>query len=261
MKNQPPRILDYQKKLPIIELYPCLQGEGRRRGTPSFSIRTTGCTHRCYFGENGSWCDTWYSSIHPIKGKFNFDDILHLINQNLQIKDIMITGGSPTMHPTIINEISHIAKEHNLFITLETEGSHFVETCYPLDLISLSPKLTNSIPLTGLKTPRGKIVDQKFINQHNKYRLNIKAMKSLIEYHHDYQIKFVSDGSNNNLNEIKYFQKRLSIPNHKIYLMPAGKARKEIIKQYPILIEAALKEGFHFTGRDHIIAYDDKNGV
>ncbi len=35
----------------IIELYPCIQSEGSRAGFPTIAIRTTGCTHRCYFGE------------------------------------------------------------------------------------------------------------------------------------------------------------------------------------------------------------------
>jgi 7-carboxy-7-deazaguanine synthase len=59
------RITDYNKKLPIVELYTCVQSEGSRAGYPTVAIRTTGCTHRCYFGEGG-WCDSWYtlSLIH-----------------------------------------------------------------------------------------------------------------------------------------------------------------------------------------------------
>jgi len=34
--NSPlPTVTDYHKTLPIIELYPCLQGEGQRRGHPA----------------------------------------------------------------------------------------------------------------------------------------------------------------------------------------------------------------------------------
>ncbi len=69
------RITDYDKILPIIELYRCVQSEGSRFGRPTIAIRTTGCTHRCWFGEGG-WCDSWYSSIHPEKGTFTFNDII-----------------------------------------------------------------------------------------------------------------------------------------------------------------------------------------
>ena len=61
------RIEDYSKNLPIVEIYTAVQSEGSRAGYPTVVIRTTGCTHRCYFGEGG-WCDSWYTSIHPEKG-------------------------------------------------------------------------------------------------------------------------------------------------------------------------------------------------
>ena len=63
------RIEDYNKNLPIVEIYTAVQSEGSRAGYPTVVIRTTGCTHRCYFGEGG-WCDSWYTSIHPEKGKY-----------------------------------------------------------------------------------------------------------------------------------------------------------------------------------------------
>ena len=69
--KKPGRITDYNKKLPLLEIYPCIQSEGSRQGRPTIAIRTTGCTHRCWFGEGG-WCDSWYTSIHPEKGIYNF---------------------------------------------------------------------------------------------------------------------------------------------------------------------------------------------
>ena len=60
MTSPSKRITDYNKTLPIIELYRCVQSEGSRFGRPTIAVRTTGCTHRCYFGEGG-WCDSWYT--------------------------------------------------------------------------------------------------------------------------------------------------------------------------------------------------------
>ena len=51
------RIQDYDKTLPVLEVYRCVQSEGSRFGRPTIAVRTTGCTHRCYFGEGG-WCDS-----------------------------------------------------------------------------------------------------------------------------------------------------------------------------------------------------------
>ena len=41
------RIEDYNKVLPIVEVYRCVQSEGSRFGRPTIAVRTTGCTHRC----------------------------------------------------------------------------------------------------------------------------------------------------------------------------------------------------------------------
>ena len=254
------RITDYNKVLPIIELYRCVQSEGSRFGRPTIAIRTTGCTHRCYFGEGG-WCDSWYTSIHPEKGTFTFNDIIKIYDENPHISEMMLTGGSPTMHPALVNELTHFAKERDILITIETEGSHFLETDYPIGLISLSPKFMNSIPQIGVLTPQGQEVDVKMEAQHNKFRLNVPAMKKMIEYHTDYHYKPVWDGTDLNLQEIELFRVTLGIPKNKTYIMPAGDNREELIKMYPIVFEMCAEKGYNMTGRDHIIAFDTKRGV
>jgi len=254
------RIEDYNKVLPIVELYRCVQSEGSRFGRPTIAVRTTGCTHRCYFGEGG-WCDSWYTSIHPEKGTFTFNDIIKIYDENPHIKEMMLTGGSPTMHPTLVNELTHFAHERNILITIETEGSHFIATDYPLGLISLSPKFNNSVPVLGVATPQGALVDQKMINQHNKLRLNMEAIKATLDYHTDYHYKPVWDGSQRNLNEIENFRLALHIPKDKTYIMPAGDTREELIHMYPLVFDMCAEKGYNMTGRDHIIAFDTRRGV
>jgi 7-carboxy-7-deazaguanine synthase len=254
------RILDYNKKIQVIEIYPCVQSEGSRQGRPTVAVRTTGCTHRCWFGEGG-WCDSWYTSIHPEKGAFTFNDIIKMYDENPHIKEMMLTGGAPTMHPALVNELTHFANERGILITMETEGSHFVETDFPIGLLSISPKFGNSVPRVGILTPLGKEVDQKFVDQHNKYRLNIPEIKKMIEYHADYHLKPVWDGTEENLAEIEAFRVELGIPKNKTWVMPAGDTAEELTRMYPISIEMCTKEGYNWTGRDHIIAYGQKRGV
>ena len=254
------RITDYDKTLPIVELYRCVQSEGSRFGRPTIAVRTTGCTHRCYFGEGG-WCDSWYTSIHPEKGTFTFNDIIKIYDENPHIKEMMLTGGSPTMHPALVNELTHFAYERGIFITIETEGSHFLATDHRISLISLSPKFSNSVPVLGVKTPQGATVDQKMIDKHNKDRLKIEAIKQTIEYHLDYHYKPVWDGTEENLAEIEAFRIALDIPRSKTFIMPAGDTREELIKMYPIVFEMCAEYGYNMTGRDHIIAYDVRRGV
>lgn len=253
-KKELGRIEDYNKILPIIEIYSCVQSEGSRAGYPTICVRTSGCTHRCWFGEGG-WCDSWYTSIHPEKGQFTFNDIVEIYNKNPHISEMMLTGGSPTMHPALINELTHFANERGIFITIETEGSHFVETDYPIGLVSISPKFSNSIPKVGVQTPQGVTVDERMIKQHNKFRMNIEAMSKMIAYHSDYHLKPVLDKDLSILEELEELVKILDIPNEKIWCMPAGDDIPALLESYGPVMNFVRDRGWRFTGRPHIIGF------
>ena len=254
------RIEDYNKRLPIVEVYTAVQSEGSRQGYPTIVIRTTGCTHRCYFGEGG-WCDSWYTSIHPEKGKYTFQDIIDMYNKHPHIKEMMLTGGSPTMHPKLVNELTHLANERDIFITIETEGSHFLPTDFPIGLLSISPKFGNSVPIIGTKTPQGADVDQRMIDKHNSLRLNKEAIKKSIEYHNDYHIKPVLDKDLNIYGEVWKFLDELQIPNEKVWVMPAGDDRESLFESYGPVMNVARDKGYRFTGRGHIMAFNTEREV
>ena len=165
------------------------------------------------------------------------------------------------MHPALVNELTHFAHERDIIITIETEGSHFVETDYPINLLSLSPKFTNSIPVVGAVTPGGVTVDQKFVNIHNRKRMNTEAIKQMIDFHDDYHFKPVWDGTQENLDEIEDYRIHLNIPKDKTYIMPAGDTRETLIEMYPKVFDLCAEHGYNMTGRDHIIAFDTQRMV
>jgi len=270
--------MDYTKTQPICELYgPVIQSEGSKAGIPHIVVRTTGCTHRCWFGEGG-WCDSFYTSIHPEKGKYTLNDLREFFEKHKDCTHLMLTGGSPTMHSELCNEIVTIFKKLHLaedwngnkskftsngIVTLETEGSHFIQTEYPIDLISLSPKFSNSIPNLGINRPLGGIVDQKFINQHNKFRLNKTAIAELIDYHSDYHFKPVCNPKEQPevWDEIEKFRVEMNIPKNKTWIMPPGATKEEIIRVLPDVINFCGEHGYNFSGRDHIIAFGETRCV
>ena len=254
------RIEDYNKKLQVLELYTAVQSEGSRQGYPTIVIRTTGCTHRCYFGEGG-WCDSWYTSIHPEKGTYNFQDIIDMYDAHPHIKEMMLTGGSPTMHPALVNELTHFAHDREIFITIETEGSHFLPTDYPINLLSISPKFSNSIPVVGAVTPQGETVDEKMVKKHNSKRMNLDAIKQSIDYHSDYHIKPVIDKELSMVPEVDEMIEKLNIPAEKIWAMPAGDDRDSLFESYPIVMNFVRDKGWRFTGRSHIMAFNTERCV
>lgn len=254
------RIEDYQKTLGVLELYTAVQSEGSRQGYPTIVVRTSGCTHRCYFGEGG-WCDSWYTSIHPEKGTFCFQDIIDMYDAHPHIKEMMLTGGSPTMHPALVNELTHFAHERDIFITIETEGSHFLATDYPINLLSISPKFSNSIPVLGVKTPQGAIVDERMVKKHNSKRLNIEAIQQSIEYHDDYHIKPVLDKELSMVGEVEEFLKKCNIPDDKVWAMPAGDDRESLMESYGPVMNFVRDRGWRYTGRSHIMAFNTERCV
>ena len=260
MHKQLKRIEDYQKTLGVLELYTAVQSEGSRQGYPTIVVRTSGCTHRCYFGEGG-WCDSWYTSIHPEKGTYCFQDIIDMYDANPHIKEMMLTGGSPTMHPALVNELTHFAHERDIFITIETEGSHFLPTDYPINLLSISPKFSNSIPVVGAKTPQGEIVDERMVKKHNSKRMNIEAIKQSIAYHSDYHIKPVIDKELTMIPEVDEMIKELNVPAEKVWAMPAGDDRESLFESYPIVMNFVRDKGWRFTGRSHIMAFNTERCV
>ena len=272
------RVEDYTKNLPIVELYTAVQSEGSRQGYPTIVIRTTGCTHRCFFGEGG-WCDSWYTSIHPEKGKYNFQDIIDMYDKHPYISEMMLTGGSPTMHPKVVNELTNFANERGIVITMENEGSHYLETDYPIGLLSISPKFSNSIPVVGAVTPQGKVVDEKMIKTHNRLRKNTSAIAKSIAYHTNYHIKPVIVKDLAILSEVEEFLEELAVElrgngykdlsldeiraelKDHTWLMPAGDTRESLFESYPVVMNLSRDTGYKFTGRAHIMAFDTEREV
>jgi 7-carboxy-7-deazaguanine synthase len=247
----------HNKVIPINEIYTCLQGEGKLMGVPHILIRVTGCKLRCQFAN--SFCDTPYSSWSPEKGKFSYGDIHNFYEKHSHIKHTMITGGGPTSHPEMLRELCKIGKQYGHYITIETEGSEYVST--QADMISLSPKLSNSTPRPGTVMPfSGKVVTEKHKQRHEKWRCNYDAMKMLLDVHPDYQMKPVIS-SEKDLQEVKELQKILSVPNNKVWLMPEGLEPKQLNKRRRWLMDLCTEQGYNFTDRLHIIAYGDIRGV
>lgn len=250
--------------LPIVEVYVAIQGEGSKAGLPNILLRVTGCTHRCCFA--GDWCDSWYTSLHPEKGRFSWDMVMDFFHTHQHIKNLMLTGGSPTMHPRLLQQLVTAFQElHQAqgFITLETEASHFVATDPPIDLVSLAPKLSNSIPRLGSYSPKGTRVSSGWIRQHEKFRMRLDVMRQMMDFHRDYHVKIVIDSQDGAeiWQELEELERALAIPRQRIFLMPAGSDLPRVQRNYAYLLPICAERGYAFSGRSHIIAFGNLRGV
>jgi hypothetical protein len=53
----------------------------------------------------------------------------------------------------------------------------------------------------------------------------------------------------------------LNIPSDKVWFMPAGDTRESLMVSYPKVMDWVRDNGFRFTGRPHIIAFDTERCV
>ena len=81
----------------IKETFISIQGEGRNIGKPSLFIRMAGCNLSC------SWCDTDYKGGDEYSVKEVVLMILGIFRLNKAVKNLVITGGEPTIQMEILN--------------------------------------------------------------------------------------------------------------------------------------------------------------
>lgn len=122
-------LLDGGRKLPLVEDFYTIQGEGFQSGKPAYFIRLGGCDVGC------RWCDakyTWNPRLYPPVG------IERIVERatSCPALAIVITGGEPLLYP--LGPLTGILRERGLEIFLETSGSHPFSGCF--DWVCLSPK-------------------------------------------------------------------------------------------------------------------------
>jgi 7-carboxy-7-deazaguanine synthase len=122
-------LLDGGRKLPLVEDFYTIQGEGYHSGKPAYFIRLGGCDVGC------SWCDakyTWNPKLYPPT------EVETVVARaaSCAAQAIVITGGEPLIYP--LGELTARLRERGLEIFLETSGSHPFSGVF--DWVCLSPK-------------------------------------------------------------------------------------------------------------------------
>lgn len=125
-----PAIFEEGKKLPIVEEFYTLQGEGYFMGKAAYFIRIGGCDVGC------AWCDTkfsWDPAIHPIIG---VDKVIENIITCKAVAAV-ITGGEPLMYN--LDYLCLQLKEKGIETFIETSGAFPLSGIW--NWICLSPKM------------------------------------------------------------------------------------------------------------------------
>ncbi len=122
-------IFEGGRKLPVVESFYSLQGEGFHFGKAAWFLRIGGCDVGC------SWCDTkfsWNPEIHPVVDTdLIIDDIV-----KCPAGAVVVTGGEPSIFD--LGYLSNRLKDRGVKTFIETSGTHPLTGTW--DWICLSPK-------------------------------------------------------------------------------------------------------------------------
>lgn len=116
-------------KLPIMEHFYTLQGEGFYSGYAAYFIRLGGCDVGC------TWCDvkeSWDMSVHP---RYEWPEIEKWM-EGISPPIVVITGGEPTMHD--LTELTEHIRLKKMRTHIETSGTNPLTGQW--DWITFSPK-------------------------------------------------------------------------------------------------------------------------
>ena len=152
-------------------------------------------------------------------------------------------------HP-YIEELTQALKETGAHITIETAATIFKSVA--CDLLSMSPKLTNSTPW--------KKANGKFAKMHDARRLNFPVMQNFID-HFDCQLKFVVDQPAD-FDELRDVLAQLNqVDPSKVLIMAQGKTALQIHSKAQWIVKTCKNYGYGYTPRLHIDLYGNRRGT
>jgi 7-carboxy-7-deazaguanine synthase len=243
------------RALRIAETFTSIQGEGKLTGVPSFFVRVSGCNLRC------AWCDTPYASWAPEGDTREVGEIVEEARRSAAggLAHAVLTGGEPMILP----QIEHLAGSlraprasggAGMHVTVETAGTVFREVA--CDLMSISPKLSNSTPAEGdPRDPGG-----AWRRRHEQRRINLDALQGLIDGYAERQLKFVVSGPGD-LGEIDDLLDRLrGWRRDDVMLMPEG-VMPPTADQAGWVVAECVRRGWRYCHRLHIELFGNRRGT
>jgi 7-carboxy-7-deazaguanine synthase len=234
----------------ISEIFRSLQGEGRLSGTESTFVRTCGCNLRC------GYCDTPYASWLPEGEDLSVDEIIARVEQldrgrpggAARVGHVVVTGGEPMLFAELLPLCAALRRQGR-HVTIETAGTLYLPVA--CDLMSISPKLSNSTP-PPQREPR-------WTWRHETNRSAPEVLRRLIaEY--DYQLKFVVDRPEDCVEAETFLAGFPEIDRARVMLMPQGTDSAELAAKAQWLQPYCAQHELVYCPRRHIEWFGPQRG-
>lgn len=227
-------------KIKLVEIFPSFQGEGVDTGKKMVILRFKYC-NRIYENNACKFCDT-IQKLNTLEEKeYSIKDIQKVIDNFGLGTGILLTGGEPTANISNSNhDIYNFSSSLFILKNLRYEIANVESNGFKLlELVEKSPtdKNINFIYSPKVFNLNELIETRRKIN----FMINIESIKFKIVYQKSDLIYNILDYlSEHNLHS-------------RVFLMPEGKTRDELINNSEETLKAVNKYKFNFSSRIHII--------
>lgn len=218
----------------LIENFVSWQGEGPDSGRRMIILRFKTCNKHC------PWCDTSVKMRITPEATHKLEDIQNQIYQNQA--GLMITGGEPTVERHFDEAVSLLNNLIYPIANVESNG---------YNLLEFINKINSNKPVRFIYSPK--------VFSDTDYDEAIKIFHQ-IKYNPEVSIKIVYDESiliNDFMKEIsESYQVGSQSPfssSEKVWIMPEGTTREELIKNSENVFNVCEKYNFNFSSRNHIV--------
>ncbi len=217
----------------IAEIFKSVQGEGYLTGTESVFVRVSGCNLRC------GYCDTPYASWRPEGESLAVETVISRVTQ-LAADHVVLTGGEPMLFAELVPLAAELRrlKRH---ITIETAGTRFQPV--ECDLMSISPKLSNSTPSWG--------ENPDWARRHEQTRHAPDVIRRLVASY-CYQFKFVVESLAACQEVERYLADFPEIDRSRVMLMPEGTELSVLAERAVWLTRYCEDRALAYCPRRHI---------
>lgn len=163
-----------------------------------------------------------------------------------QVNTVIITGGEPLLKADVF-DLCTALRTRGYSIHIETAGTIFRDL--PVDLVTISPKLSNSIPHEDPWSSQHKsiISDYTALWQWGKWKGG--------EVYYKYVV-----GDSIDLAEVLAQIEVLQLPRDRVYLMPQAETPAEINAVAPQVAAWCVEHGLRYSDRLHVRLWDNKPG-
>jgi 7-carboxy-7-deazaguanine synthase len=246
--------------LKVNEIFgPTIQGEGPAAGRHCMFVRLANCNLEC------TWCDTPYTwafseskkaklekpyeghksdEIHNMSEDLVFEQLCRLWPMRSHPTIVVISGGEPLMQAEMLEPLVGMLRSLNHRVHIETAGTLFPTALLStvVDTYVVSPKLAHS----------GNILSKRWKPEVLSY------FGALGKAWFKFVVRNVSD-----IEECDELVLESGITPSRVMLMPEGTTAEALLntERNEVLVEEAVKRGWGFSFRSHILLWGDKRGV